>query len=41
MAVYYATKAYVQSFTDALVEELRGTKVTASHLAPGATWTVS
>lgn len=37
MAVYYATKAYVLSFSDALVEELRDTNVTISNLCPGAT----
>lgn len=39
MAVYYATKAYVQSFTEALAEELRGTGVTVTSLAPGPTHT--
>jgi short-subunit dehydrogenase len=39
MAVYYATKAYVLSFTEALAEELRGTGVRACCLAPGATRT--
>lgn len=37
MAIYYASKAYVYSFTEALVEELRGTKITVTNLAPGAT----
>ena len=37
MAVYYATKAYVLSFTEALAEELRGTGVTATALCPGPT----
>jgi len=37
MAVYYATKAYVYSFTEALVEELKDSKVTITNLAPGAT----
>ena len=39
MAVYFATKAYVLSFTEALAEELRGSGVTASCLAPGPTVT--
>jgi uncharacterized protein len=39
MAVYYATKAYVLSFTEALAEELRGTGVTAAALCPGPTIT--
>lgn len=39
MAVYYATKAYVESFTEALAEELTGTGVTVTSLAPGPTET--
>jgi len=39
MAVYYATKAYVLSFTEALAEELDGTGVTATALCPGPTLT--
>lgn len=39
MAVYYASKAYVISFSEALAEELRGTGVTATVLCPGATET--
>ena len=39
MAVYYASKAYVLSFTDALGEELRATGVRVSALCPGPTTT--
>jgi short-subunit dehydrogenase len=39
MAIYYASKAYVLSFTEALAEELRGTGVTATALCPGAVHT--
>ncbi len=39
MAVYYASKAYVLSFTDALGEELRGTSIHVSALCPGPTTT--
>jgi uncharacterized protein len=39
MAVYYATKAYVLSFSEALSQELRGTGVTVTALCPGATET--
>jgi short-subunit dehydrogenase len=35
MAVYYATKAYVLSFTEALWAELEGTGVTVTALCPG------
>lgn len=37
MAVYYATKAYVNSFSEAMAFELRGTGVTATCLCPGPT----
>ena len=39
MAVYCATKAYVLSFSQALAEELRGSGVTVTCVAPGATET--
>jgi uncharacterized protein len=39
MAVYHATKAYVLSLTEAVADELRGTKVTVTALCPGATKT--
>ncbi|MGE0237361.1 MAG: SDR family NAD(P)-dependent oxidoreductase [Parvibaculaceae bacterium] len=35
MAVYFATKAFVLSFTDALHEETKGTGVTFTTLSPG------
>lgn len=37
MAVYYATKAYVISFSEALANEVKGTGVTVTCLCPGAT----
>lgn len=39
MAVYYATKAYVLSFSLALSDETRGTGVTVTCLCPGPTAT--
>ena len=37
MAVYYASKAFVLSFTEALWEEARGTGLKVSCLCPGPT----
>lgn len=37
MAVYYATKAYVLSFSEAISNELNGTGVTVTALCPGPT----
>ncbi len=37
MAVYYASKAFVLSFSEALHEELRGTGVRVTDLCPGPT----
>ena len=37
MAVYYASKAFVLSFSEALWEEARGTGVHVSCLCPGPT----
>jgi len=39
MAVYFATKAYVLSFTEALHEELRGSGIRVTALCPGPTAT--
>jgi short-subunit dehydrogenase len=39
MAVYYASKSYVISFSQAVAEELRGTGVTVTCFCPGATAT--
>jgi short-subunit dehydrogenase len=39
MAVYYASKAYVVSFSQALANDLRGTGVTVTALCPGPTAT--
>ena len=38
-AVYYATKAYVTSFSNAIAEELHDTDITVTALLPGATET--
>ncbi|MDB5307495.1 MAG: ydfG [Gemmataceae bacterium] len=37
MAVYYASKAYVNSFSQALANELQGSGITVTCLAPGPT----
>lgn len=39
MAVYYASKAFVLSFSEAIAEETRGTGVTVTALVPGPTRT--
>ncbi len=38
-AVYYATKAYVAFFSNAIAEELHDTNITVTNLMPGATET--
>lgn len=39
MSVYFATKAFVLSFSEALANEVKGTGVTVTALCPGATAT--
>ena len=39
MAVYYATKAFVLSLSEAIAEEVAGTGVTVTALCPGPTET--
>jgi hypothetical protein len=38
-AVYFATKTYVQFFSNAIAEELHDTNITVTNLMPGATET--
>ena len=37
MAIYYATKAYVLHFSEAIANELKGKNITVTALCPGAT----
>lgn len=37
MAIYHATKSYALSLSEALADELRGTKITVTALCPGPT----
>jgi short-subunit dehydrogenase len=39
MAIYFATKAFVLSFSEAIANELEGTGVTVTALCPGPTAT--
>ena len=39
MAVYFATKAYVLSFSESIADELRGTSLSVTTLCPGPTRT--
>lgn len=39
MSIYYASKAYILSFSEALANELKGTGVTVTTLCPGPTKT--
>lgn len=41
LACYGATKAFIANYTDALINELKHTNVTATLLVPGLTDTVS
>ena len=39
MSVYYASKAFVRSFSEAVAEEVKGTGVTVTAVCPGPTET--
>lgn len=39
MSIYYASKAFVRSFSEAIAEEVKGTGVTVTALCPGPTAT--
>ena len=39
MSIYYASKAYILSFSEAIARELKGTGVTVTALCPGITKT--
>ena len=39
MSVYYASKAFVRSFSEAIAEEVKGTGVTVTAICPGPTAT--
>lgn len=39
MSLYYATKGYILSFSEAIANELKGTRVTVTALCPGPTKT--
>ena len=40
MALYYASKSYLLSFSEAIANEVKGTGVTVTALCPGPTKTV-